>query len=977
MADIDYDRLSEAIVEALNRAGPSSDATKTAEEVRARQKSIDALLKQTKEIKESNGALNTLGRAFSGQRARSVDVTKELEALDDQLKKTTKLDERTELIKRRREVEQAAAYRNVSVAFSNAGIAVVKFTAKLGETIAQAGGDLVRSLQRNGTGIEMAAGLMTAGLSGVNMVGQAAASGLTGLGQAALGAKSSLLKFGGVALIAAGTTVGFVSDKLTRLAKFGIEILTTEVLKNINAFKLISGAGAGFAGGMDEIRRYALIAGVDVEQFAHAVKNNTGALSESGLTVSDGSKKMAFVTNQFARMTGRSGQTLQKEMLNLGFGFQEQAELSAQILADLKRTGATATNEQMAFAARDLAKNMRIVADITGQDAKQKMDQAKKMSEQYAFFAEVNRIAKQTNDPGLPQRVRASLALMDETQQRAAIQSVVLNGVVTDVSANIYGMADPAREFNRVLRAGNAGVKELTTGFYQASQDFEKNSGETAKAISIANIASGQLSDLAKAADIRGQSALYQDPKNLLRAEQNSEAAAAATGQLHNAVIDAEKEVQRMRLMIQDMITSALGRFAEVAKESMVLMREGIEALKKSGVIKSAFGGEDKKEGEKKGPTPMERVETAATGGIIGTIVGQVIGALVGAGVGFFGGAGVGAVPAAAVGSKIGGAVGGGAGLAIGAFWENIKGWFSDNTAKKALGGYTEPGKLNIAGEQDVEAIVPLPGNRKIPVDLKYTDTGGRIPQENFLEPIKDVYNGLITSTSTLQSIISSGSMSMGEMIGTLSKFKDIDSTLDKIGNLDQGILQLAQNLESLNLVTVKSLRDIADLSENNYTSRLDANRIEPLSQVLEKLSKGIDRSNTASRSMTSLVDKPKNIVETDIDTDSGVETLVDQNEKFNQSLQIQLSELINDLKTTAEASVAKKTEPESAMVSNLNENLVNTLKNTLIQGNEALKNILQEQNEILRTNTSKIEDLASATNYGADYTRRLYNEST
>ena len=106
-------------------------------------------------------------------------------------------------------------------------------------------------------------------------------------------------------------------------------------------------------------------------------------------------------------------------------------------------------------------------------------------------------------------------------------------------------------------------------------------------------------------------------------------------------------------------------------------------------------------------------------------------------------------------------------------------------------------------------------------------------------------------------------------------------------------------------------------------------------------------------------------------------DTLAGQNERLTQNLQVQLSGLINELKTSAETVAAKPLQPEPTAVSNLNENLVNMLKNTLVQGNEALKSVLQEQNEILRTNTSRIEDLASATSYGADYTRRLYNEST
>ena len=250
MADIDYDRLSEAIVEALNRAGPGSDATRTAEEVRARQKSIEALLKQTKEIKENYGVMNTMGRTFLGQKAGYADVKKTLEALDQQLKNTTNLDERTALIKRRREVQEAAAYQNVSAAFTNTGIAVTKFASDLTQTVFRAGTDILRSVQSGGNSVNIAGNVLKTGAELVKTGAVAAGDGLQGLGAAALMSKNLILKGLGVTSVIAGTIIKTVGQAGAEIVKFGIDLIGTELNKTIDSYNMAASAGALFANGM-------------------------------------------------------------------------------------------------------------------------------------------------------------------------------------------------------------------------------------------------------------------------------------------------------------------------------------------------------------------------------------------------------------------------------------------------------------------------------------------------------------------------------------------------------------------------------------------------------------------------------------------------------------------------------------------------------------------------------------------------------
>ena len=83
-------------------------------------------------------------------------------------------------------------------------------------------------------------------------------------------------------------------------------------------------------------------------------------------------------------------------MLNLGLGFEEQANLTAQVVSDLKRTGGRATTGEVASATVEIAKNMKAVADIMGEEYNARKESAKKTAEHYAFQAKINELAKKS-----------------------------------------------------------------------------------------------------------------------------------------------------------------------------------------------------------------------------------------------------------------------------------------------------------------------------------------------------------------------------------------------------------------------------------------------------------------------------------------------------------------------------------------------------------------------------------------------------
>jgi hypothetical protein len=513
------------------------------------------------------------------QHASYVDVTEQVKKFDEQIENAANETERLIAQEKKKEIVKAAAAANSRARMANFGVLTLKAGEglnNLAKSAFSSAGGLTKSFLGGASGISTATDMIGAGLDIAGAAGSAAGRGM----QEAGGALMQMGKKGriaGAALEAFGTATAFAAESASKLLKFGVEILGKEIEKTVKAFNTVTSSGAVFGRGMDDLIMYSGQAGLTLDQFSAVVKNNAGVLGESGYTVTDAAKIVAGVTSNLPKIMGKSGLSLQREMQNLGYSFEEQASMVAQVTGDLKKSGGT--NGQVAQATVEMGKNMRVVADILGQDAKAKMDEAKKQSEQYAFNAKVREIAKKNNDPGLMKRVQAGLSLMDETQRRAAIQATVL-GTVTDVAANIYGQADPAMEFADSLASGGKTIEGMVGGFAKANDQLSSGTDYTMQAISIANVATGSLGDLAKAADSLGQTSFQLTSENLAKAITNINEASSYNQGMQKNIMDIETQMQSALVTIQNMLLSHAGEFTRVLDEMVAhmatMIKEGL-----------------------------------------------------------------------------------------------------------------------------------------------------------------------------------------------------------------------------------------------------------------------------------------------------------------------------------------------------------------------------------------------------------------
>ena len=295
------------------------------------------------------------------------DATKELSAAMEVVTDET---ERSTLASVRRDA-----------AFQASGMAFNENLTKLSETIART---TVSTSARFVTQLQTGMSAATAGadmMTGVIDI-MGAGAGAAGRATTAFGGAIALANpvVGGF-VAGLGTAITFLAETGTALAKFGVQIAKVEVEKTVTSFNTMSSSGAMFAGGMTGMRDAAGKANLTLEQFTAIVKSSSSQLSDSGMSVGEAS---AFT----GRVLAKGGDSMKKSLAKLGYSFEEQGELVAQVMKDMR--GSTvgplqASDAEVAEQTQKYAENLRIIADITGEDAKAKAEANRQISNQLGY----------------------------------------------------------------------------------------------------------------------------------------------------------------------------------------------------------------------------------------------------------------------------------------------------------------------------------------------------------------------------------------------------------------------------------------------------------------------------------------------------------------------------------------------------------------------------------------------------------------
>lgn len=460
--------------------------------------------------------------------------------------------------------------------------------------------DQISTIQGGASGIKIAvsglnrqlriAAEETAGLANVFGGMMKTLAFLPGLGTAV---RVAALAIGGIAEF-----FGMVTKKNAELQAKANEIMAEGAQQLLDGYKSMTKSGANFASGIDELAAQSHRAGLTVKQMSEVVQQNQELLAKSGLGITGGIKKLADV-----------GQAMTKQQLEslrrLGYNTEEIYGISSQVIADAGRLGKQLDAKEVASLTQKYARDLKIIADITGEDAKKKMDEQRKQMENLAFQDEILRTArtlglnaKETAE--FNENMTASLTKKGPLFA-SAMNSFFANGAVVGDAA--VALSQKSAEYQRMFyEAGDLykrGNIAQADALYEQMAKQDQAITEQQSAISRAGNLFGEFTGVNT---LLMQERQFQmglagiETKNI---EANIEKTEKGAGRLNAQIAAIETAGQALRVQLETGIIAQMPKFVDKLNEELrrqiAALQHYTGALADGGGMNLSFGSMFKK----------------------------------------------------------------------------------------------------------------------------------------------------------------------------------------------------------------------------------------------------------------------------------------------------------------------------------------------------------------------------------------------
>ena len=495
--------------------------------------------------------------------------------------------------------------------------------------------DIMRSYQSGSSQIGLATSVLQNGVSLAGQGIQGAGSAIGAAGSAMSTASNKYAKGIGAALSLVGPAVSMFGSAASKVAGTVIPFLSTELENQIQNFQSLNKSGVTLGGGLTELRAVAHQARLPLESLSNIVKANTESLAIMGGGVTGGTKKLAAALD-----TG--GMDFRKRLLNLGFSIEEQGGIVADVALDMRRAGADMskiTPKELIDRADSLAKNYKVISDITGQDAKKLREKANVELQQVGVRAEMQKRMR-AGDEGVAARFGV-------LQTMAASAGPLFNDVVRQLLGQGQLMGETAKNFSvfgpaatdfqqTVLDIKNdpsLSPEEQTKRMNDAYAKFNAAASAPEMQGMLQTLGAGietGSSSLAGLARAVGEAITGTDKFTIDGAKKAADSAAALaetqdklTGQMNSAVIAAND----FKVTIQDKILNekVLEKFAEYTGKATTELSNMVDTF--AGVVKSKLSGESSFSLKDLTSDTITKVAAGIVAtGILGSVLGSAFG---------------------------------------------------------------------------------------------------------------------------------------------------------------------------------------------------------------------------------------------------------------------------------------------------------------------------------------------------------------
>jgi len=520
--------------------------TEFAEKAIKTQKDYQA--KAQKSFDQQKINIDNLSEKFKSGAITADGLNEELANLRGQINRTANAEQKAALIKQKAGLEEiGSAHLRSKMLGDSMGLLS-------GTVIKGVGNAFMTAATRamaGGTGIEVASEFMKSGIDVANSASQVGASALTSFGTATAGAGGKVGAMGKVAVVA-GTAIGFLSNSISELAKAGIGFMVSQTTKLIGGFNTMSNAGAIYAGGLVEMTKTANSAGMTLEMFSKAVADNRDVLARTGMGVGESSKKLA-------KSMAAGGEPMRLGMFALGLSMEEQADAMAKTMSLMAGPSGKlkASDKEVAEQTMIYARNLKILATMTGEDGKAKQEKIRQENDNLFMNQEIAKM-----DEAQRTAFNAMLLTMNESDRRALAEKMKYGNVIsTDLAAAAATSPAIGKKWDQIFQSTKDGSMSAEKGRQIQTENAEEIRRQTVdqRALAIAN--SQTAMDISK---VSSEQLIYAS-KNTIEGKVAAEKAAKAQEDAAK-LKDKEGKALRPEVQIQE-----LNRSFAVSMESLVL----------------------------------------------------------------------------------------------------------------------------------------------------------------------------------------------------------------------------------------------------------------------------------------------------------------------------------------------------------------------------------------------------------------------
>ena len=389
----------------------------------------------------------------------------------------------------------------------------------------------------------------------------------------------------------AGGLIAFAGDTGIGAVREAFAILVQNLQMTRDAFMNLAQQGVILGTGLTGIGDLSKQAGVPIKAFTQGLIRARQDLSKMGIGAGDAAERVAGVMNQ---VTANGGE-LYQQLSALGYSTEQQVELAAMQLANDRAAGITKrrSDAELAKDTAELGKNMKILQDITGKDAKAAMEQARMQA------MEADLLAKAEAEGGAEGRAKlaAQLTAMPEEMKKGYLEFVSTGGqAIADAATNVAIQQNPQlMEFYKqqysILGQGNVNAKEATTLATKGLEDVAKAAKENIGAAAQIGMGARLTGDalLAGASSINnaiirmgtvlGEGATEAAKKRAEAEAQRKDPLLKVTEQLAQAGLEITNEVQQMLRKPNQVVADSINDFTQVLKEGTKKLNEFVDDL--------------------------------------------------------------------------------------------------------------------------------------------------------------------------------------------------------------------------------------------------------------------------------------------------------------------------------------------------------------------------------------------------------------